>query len=110
MLGPDMTTFTKIIQSMNCEKQVQSLTDVVYQINWTLAGTADNGGICSRVMLTNVPSPQGNFIPYDQLTETQVMAWIEQYTPQAEIDAAMAEINAEFQIIDNTTSPALPWV
>ncbi len=110
MLGPDMTTFTKIIQSMNCEKQVQSLTDVVYQINWTLAGTADNGAICSRVMLTNVPSPESNFTPYDQLTESQVMLWIDQYTSQAELNDAMAEIEAELQMIANTITPALPWV
>lgn len=104
-----MTIYTKTIASMNCLKQDQSMTDVVYQINWCLTGTSDVNFVSSQAMITNVPLPTTSFIPYDQLTESQVMAWIDEYTTQKSLDDAMAIIESDLQIAANTTVQPLPW-
>jgi len=103
-------TYTKIINSMGCYAQIDGQTNVVFTIQWSLVGTEDSYTAnvpCS----TAVPYVAGDtFIPYADLTQDEVLAWIDQYTPAEQITAL------ENQIVDNiakqkeVTYPTLPWV
>lgn len=57
---------------------VGNLQDVVTSVKWNLFG--DNGGLSTRyVGNTSIPTPDAaNFVPFNQLTQDVVRAWIEQ--------------------------------
>lgn len=56
---------------------VDNLPDVVNQINYTIYATKENYSV-DRTYLINVNEPTSeNFTPFNQLTEQQVIAWIE---------------------------------
>jgi hypothetical protein len=103
-------TYTKIINSLTCYSDIDGETDVVFTINWFLNG---NEGVlnASFPCSTSVPVNTGNpFIPYADLTQEQVLLWIDEYT-----DADM--MTSYYQIVANNieqqkvvVTPPLPWL
>ena len=103
-----MTTFTTTITAMWTMQQ----PDPNYVVNalWEVTGvdgeyTASIGGN------TTFSSEQmGTFIPYDQLTEAQVIGWI----PESQITSAQQCVQGQLNSLANPpVSPSntpLPWV
>jgi hypothetical protein len=97
--------------SMMVKAQEAGYTDVVYQVNWLASDTdGTNEARCSEK--TEVPTPAGpTFIPYDQLTEPQVIGWVKDALGPLRVAAIEADLN--FQILymqqPPVTSPPLPW-
>jgi hypothetical protein len=73
-----MATITWSINSMVIVPQVDQYTDYAWQVGWTCTAT-DNGNTKSiSSSLTFYPSQQGQpYVPYDQLTEAQVISWVQ---------------------------------
>ena len=83
--------YTQTIDSLPAYAQIDGNSDVVFAVNWTLTGV-DGAFSASNPMVTKVPYVAGDpFIPYADLTQDQVFAWIAQYTP-AEIIASTEEV------------------
>lgn len=84
----------------------------VYQVNWNLTGS-DGAYETTANLATQIPFEQdGSYIPYDQLTEADVMGWIDQYTPPEAVDEAKARIAGWIsgQYAPNVpVAPPLPW-
>jgi hypothetical protein len=73
-------TYTKTINSLQSYKEVDGNTDVVFTINWNLNGD-DNGVTAFTPGTTTVPYIAGQpFTPFADLTEAQVLNWIDIYT------------------------------
>jgi hypothetical protein len=102
-------TYTKVINSLTCYSDIDGETDVVFTINWFLNGNEGNL-YASYSCATSVPYTAGQpFIPYAELTQEQVLAWIDEYT-----DFDM--MASYYQYIDNNieqqkvvVTPPLPW-
>ena len=103
-----MTTFTTTIQSM----YTLDTPDPGYVVNclWQVTGvdgeyTASIGGNTQF----NSADQEGAFIPYDSLTESQVLAWI----PANQIESAQACVQGQLDSLANPpVSPSaqpLPW-
>lgn len=103
-----MATWT--VQSMQTAPQEGGLQDVVKSVSWLCTDT--DGTNETRVGgNTEVPEPQAPFTPYDQLTEAQVIGWVQEVLgPQkvAEIEASLAA-----QLVEISNPPVvilpLPW-
>jgi hypothetical protein len=56
------------------------------------------------------PAPEGTFIPYDQLTQDQVLGWC--WANGVDKDATEASIQSQIdgQINPTVIQPPLPWV
>jgi len=103
-------TYTKQIGSMSCYSQIDGESDVVFTINWTLLG---NEGTLSASLLcgTSVPYVAGQpFIPYADLTEEQVLSWIETYTPEALMESYYQNIADSIEQQKVVVTPPLPWL
>ena len=94
---------------MGCYAQIDGQTNVVFTIQWALAGNEDTY-TASIPATTNVPYVAGDpFILYANLTEVEVTAWIDQYTTAEQM------ISLEQQVADSITQqkavqyPPLPW-
>lgn len=102
------TIYSQRILSMMCLTQSDGLNDVVYKVNWSLVGQ-DDVNTSEQVMITELPAPSGAFTPYSELTESQVMVWVNEYTTTQQMDEAKSNIDANLLMIANTVTPALPW-
>jgi len=105
-----MTTITTnwIIKQLLVQTPVASLSNVVITANWSCRGS--DGAF--NAVLTGCVSfapPSGDFTPYDQLTEAQVLGWCWDNG----VDKASVEAIVEKQIIEQANAPivslALPW-
>jgi hypothetical protein len=103
-----MTTFTTTITAMYTLQQ----PDPNYVVNalWEVTGvdgtyTASIGGNTQF----NSADQEGSFVPYDSLTEAQVIGWI----PAQQITSAEQCVQGQIDSLINPpvspTSQALPW-
>jgi hypothetical protein len=103
-------TYAKIINSLTCYSDIDGETDVVFTINWNLTGT-EGVLYSSYPCATSVPYTAGQpFVPYADLTEEQVLQWIDEYT-DPDMMAFYYKIiadNIEQQKV--VVTPPLPWI
>jgi hypothetical protein len=102
--------YTKSVLSLECYSQIDGETDVVFKIFWSFTG-ADGDITNSIPCKTEVPYIAGQpFTPFADLTQDEVLAWVDQYTAPEQIaywEQAIAN-NIATQV--NTISPPLPWI
>jgi hypothetical protein len=104
-----MTTIKWIIESLLVRKVEGSLTDVVITADWRCNGSQDQySGTCYGSC--SFQPPTGEFTPYEDLTQEQVLNWC--YANG--VDQAAVEANVTQQINDQINPPVvtlpLPWV
>jgi len=104
-----MITLSWIIKQLLVKKTEGTHTDVVITANWSCRGS---NGTCSAVLTgcTDFAPPSGDFTPYEDLTEQQVLGWcfangVDQAAIEANVTAQIA-----WQIDSPVISPPLPWV
>ena len=106
-----MTTFTTTITAMYTLPQVEGQTDVVVNAMWEVTGVQDThtASIGGNTQF-NSADQEGAFVPYNSLTEAQVIGWI----PESQITSAQACVQGQIDSMVNPpvspTSQALPWV
>ena len=102
-------TTTWLIEWMNSKPQDGSLTDVVITAGWRCNGT--DGTYSSTVYGSCAfPPPEGDFTPYDQLTQDQVLQWCwENGVDKVAMEAAV-EGQIQTQVNPPVVSLPLPWV
>lgn len=90
---------------------IGELTNVVKQVDWTMVGTKE-GQTFSLPQTTELSDPDGHpFIPLSQLTEADVINWVES------TDARIPNIKAHIELVLNREvaksslkTAELPWV
>jgi len=92
-----------------------------------LTCTASKDNVAETYFIMKVLKPSDTFIPYDELTEQQILDWcfapqitevknqdnqvVETITKDIKAETeTFASANIELQIAQRATSPALPWV
>jgi hypothetical protein len=103
-----MITLSWIIERLLVKPIEGSLTDVVITADWRCNGTDETySGTCYGSCSFQPPS--GEFTPYDQLTEQQVLNWCYENG----VDKTAIEANVSKQIADQINPPVvalpLPW-
>jgi len=109
-------TYTWSINSLECYPTYEAQTDVVFNVSWSLRGKDENGVGSSRGGRTEVTYEAGDpFTPYNELTEEQVLGWVQptiSADEQAEMEAGIAG-DIQWQIDQSSAnapiSPPLPW-
>ena len=103
-----MTTW--IVQSMMVKTQESGQADVVYLVDW-LASDTDGVNEARRGGQIEIPAPTGTFIPYDQLTEQQVLDWV--WASIGSDSKTAIDANLNMQIVYMQQPPVvslpLPW-
>jgi hypothetical protein len=98
-----------IIKQLLVKKTEGSLSDVVVTANWSCRGSNET---YSAVLTgcTEFAPPSGDFTPYPDLTQDQVLNWcfasgVDQKAIEANVSAQIAD-----QINPPIIAPPLPWV
>ena len=97
-----------IIKQLLVKKAKGPLSDVVITANWSCLGS--DGAFSSALTgCVSFAPPSGDFTPYDQLTEAQVLGWCWDNG----VDKATIEASVEKQIVEQANAPVvalpLPW-
>ena len=102
-----MTTYNWNCKTVDCYPEQDNEADVVYNVHWIVTGTSEDS-VGKSYSATNIgtqtldTSQITNFIPFDQLTNDEVVAW----TKGAMGDEQVASIEASIQSqIDSLITP-----
>ena len=104
-----MPTILWIIERLLVKPTEGSLTDVVITADWRCNGSQDQySGTCYGSC--SFAPPSGEFTPYEDLTQEQVLGWCYENG----VDKTAIEANVTLQIENQVNPPVvtlpLPWV
>ena len=104
-----MTTFTTTITNLYTLPQVDGQTDVVVNVLYKVSGidgqyeaTIDNNQRCTL-------TPGQAFIPYAQLTQEQVIGWLDPQMISNCQECVQGQINSMITPPVSPTNQTLPW-
>ena len=102
------TQFAWIIEQMQCAPQQDGETDVVVVACWRCNGT-DGTYSVTVYGSCNFTYTGGDFTPYDQLTEEQVLGWC--WSSGVDKDAVQVAVDQQIQdqIAPKIIVLPLPW-
>jgi hypothetical protein len=102
------------VTNLDCKVQEDGLSDVVYQCHWRVSKTEVDGDktySASVYSTCSVPGPNpASFVPFDQLTQNEVLGWIWANGVDRAATEAAVEAQLELQKHPVTVSLAPPWV
>ena len=102
-------TILWIIERLLVKPTEGSLTDVVITADWRCNGSQDNySGTCYGS--ASFAPPSGEFTPYDELTEAQVLNWCYANGVDKTVIEANVTQQIENQINPPVIAPPLPWL
>jgi hypothetical protein len=104
-----MITLSWIIERLLVRKVEGTYSDVVITADWRCNGSQDNySGTCYGS--ASFQPPSGDFTPYEDLTQDQVLGWC--YENGVDKSAIEANVTAQIQnqINPPVIAPPLPWV
>jgi len=104
-------TTTWIVEQMNCYPQAEGQTDVVFTVHWRVNATDGmyNSSSYGTVGVTYVAGSP--YTPYADLTQDQVVGWVQAALGQEQVDAIAAGLATSIanQINPPVVTPSLPW-
>jgi hypothetical protein len=106
------TNFQFVISQLNCAVELEGLPNVINVIHWRYNATKVEGDktyFADTYGAVNVsqPNPQ-TFIPYEDVTEEEVINWLEQILPIEAMQSSL-EANIALQINPVEVTLPLPW-
>lgn len=104
-------TNTWSVVQMDAYPEYDGETDVVFNVHWTLTGVdgAYQGYVYGTQSVTLDSSAP--FTPYEDLTEAQVLGWVQDAMGEEQVAAYEANVaqQIENQINPPVVTPPLPW-
>jgi hypothetical protein len=104
-------TNTWAVVQMDAYPEEDGETDVVFNVHWTLTGT--EAGFSGSVYGTQTVSadPDAPFTPYADLTQEQVIGWVQAAMGEEQVASYEANVaqQIENQINPPVVTPPLPW-
>lgn len=105
------TTYTWVINALDCYPEADGEQDVVFTVHWTLNG--EEAGFTGSVYGTvGVTLDEGStFTPYADLTEAQVVGWVQAALGAEQVAAYEANVTQQIndQVVPPVVTPPLPW-
>ena len=109
-----MTTYNWNCKTVDCYPEQDNEADVVYNVHWIVTGTSDQldpEGVAYSA--TNIgtqtldTSQITNFIPFDQLTNDEVVAWTKAAMGAEQVTSIEVSIQSQIDSLITPTSVTL---
>lgn len=101
-----MITYTWNFPAFDCRVDEDGMQDVVTTVHWIYIGTNEDGITANVYGAQSIPSPTPDaFIPYPDLTESEVIGWMEE---TMDIEALQLNIAEQIELIINPVYVTLP--
>jgi hypothetical protein len=98
------------ITALYVEKQEAGFDDVVHISGWLVQDT-DGTNTAQQGGETELPPPSAPFIPYADLTEAEVIGWVQGVLGAQKVAEIEASLNAQIVYMQAAPieTPPLPW-
>ena len=108
-----MTNIVWSIEQLSCYPDVDNHIDVVFSAAWRVNGT--DGTYNATVYGSQGIAPydgKSPFIPYADLTQPEVIGWVQNAMGESQVAAINASIEQqiESQVNPTVVTPPLPWI
>lgn len=104
-------TNTWAVVQMDTYPTYENFTDIVFTVHWNLTATDGtyNGSVYGTVGVTL--DAGATFVPYADLTEAQVVGWVQDALGEEQVAAYEANVAQQIadQIDPPVVTPPLPW-
>jgi len=99
------------VSQLQCYSEASGEQDVVSTIEWLLTGTDGEYAATVRGLVDVPTSPSASFTPYADLTETQVVGWVQDAFGAEQVAAYEANLAVQIESAKNppVVNPPLPW-
>ena len=88
-----MNTYKFKINAVDVHTQVNDLEKVVYNVHWSYLAEDENGNVASMIGVQSVSEPDAeNFTSFDQLTQADIISWIE---PKMDLEQMQSNLDAQ---------------
>jgi hypothetical protein len=111
-----MSTITWQIEQLSCYPQEEGQTDVVFSVAWRVTGVDDTSGTPLYGTIygsqgLNPYTAKAPFTPYADLTQAQVIGWVQDAMGAEQVAAINASIEQQIenQVNPPIVNPPLPW-
>lgn len=105
-------TYNWIFSSLECKPREGDLVNVVKTVHWRLAGR-DGEFYADVYGATSLPDPADpeDYIEFDDLTEAEVQAWVEDQLGEEQIQTYKDNIASQIEALKNppVVSKSPPW-
>jgi len=109
-----MTTYNWNCKTVDCYPEQDNEADVVYNVHWIVTGTSDQlnpEGVAYSATSIGTQSLDTsqitNFIPFDQLTNDEVVAWTKGAMGDEQVASIEASIQSQINSLITPTSVTL---
>ena len=106
-----MTNYNSNCKTVDAYPKDGDYTDVVYNVHWIVTGTSDSEGVTYSATSIGTQildtSEITDFIPFDELTNEQVVSWTKSTMGEEQVDGIEAGIQSEIDNLINPTSVTL---
>jgi len=101
-----MITYKWIFSAFDCKVSEDGMQDVVTTVHWRYNGTNEDGISAEMYGAQSVGTPTPDaFIPYPELSEDQVIGWMES---TMDVEAMQLNIANQIKAIINPVNVTLP--
>lgn len=101
-----MITYKWTFSAFDCRVDEDGMQDVVTTVHWRYNGTNEDGIIAGMYGAQAVPTPNPDaFTPYPDLSEEQVIGWMEE---TMDVPAMQANIAEQIELIIHPINVTLP--
>lgn len=111
-----MTTITWTIEQLSCYPEADNYVDVVFSAAWRVNGELTEGDTTYYATVYGSQAlspydPKTPFTPYNDLTQPQVIGWVQNAMGESQVAAINASIEKQIQdqITPTVVTPPLPW-
>lgn len=103
--------YTWSVKEINTVPSENSLDNIVKVVNWNVRGV--DGNVSAELngsIALNKPDPL-NFLPYEEVTEADVISWVKGTIGEDMTKAAEADVAAQilYKTQQNPVATPLPW-
>jgi hypothetical protein len=104
-------TYTWSVVQMDAYPEYDGETDVVFNVHWTLAGIDQTYQGYAYGTQSVTLDEGSDFTPYEDLTEAQVIGWVQAAMGAEQVAALEANVAKQIQdqIDPPVVTPPLPW-
>lgn len=98
-----MNTYYFKINAVDAYVSQDGLENVIYNVHYTYYGKDENGNIASQIGVQHFPSADpDNFTPVEDLTQADIIGWLEPILPidefKVNLDNSLAEMAAPTKV------------
>lgn len=105
-------TYTWKVSQVEAYPEVEGKSNVVFTVHWRLHGTEGEFEGSLYGSHTISLKKEGDFIPYEDLTEEIVISWVKEAMGEEDVGLYEANIASQIEKARNPTviNPPLPWI